>query len=123
MARIHGDLKERTLRFAESILNMTDQLPNSNKGWVVGRQLIRCGTSVGANLHEADQAISDADFSFKCGIARKEASETQYWLELCRRTGMLSGNRLTHTAKEADEIMRILASMVKRTEDRLKRSR
>jgi four helix bundle protein len=116
MARIQGDLKERTIAFAERVLNIADGFPNNNKGWVVGRQFIRCGTSVGANVHEADHALSDADFSFKCSTARKEASEVSYWLELCRRTNLLKSDDLVPLANEANEIMRILSSIVMRTE-------
>ena len=76
MARIRGDLLGRTFEFAKSMLTIVDSLPNNNKGWEIGRQMIRCGTSVGANLREADNAQTDADFIYKCSISRKEASET-----------------------------------------------
>ncbi len=119
MGRIQGDLKERTLRFSEAILGITDQLPNGVKGWEIGRQLIRCGTSIGANVHEADHAMTEADSAHKCSISRKEASETCYWLELCRRTGLVAGDQADHLAREVDELIRILSSIVKRTQDHM----
>ena len=115
MGRIQGDLKERTFEFAVAVINLADQLPNRTKGWEVGRQVIRSGTSVGANVREADSAYTDADFAHRCNVARKEAAETHYWLELCRRTGMLKGDDLEQTTREADELMRILSAIVKAT--------
>ncbi|MFQ5425039.1 MAG: four helix bundle protein [Phycisphaerae bacterium] len=104
------------MALAERVLALADRLPNNTKGWVVGKQLIRCGTSVGANIREADNALTDAEFSNKCSIARKEASETYYWLELCQRAGILSGDVLIETLREADEITRVLSTIVRRTQ-------
>jgi four helix bundle protein len=122
MSRIYGDLKERTMKFSEAILAAVDYLPDGNKGWVVGRQLVRSGTSIGSNLYEADHAISDADFAHKCSVARREASETMYWLELCRRTAMIPAEKAAGLTQEADEMLRILAAMVKRTQERMTQS-
>jgi four helix bundle protein len=119
MGRIQGDLKERTLDFAVCILALVDELPRSSKGWVIGRQLVRSATSIGANVREADHAHTDADFAYKCSVARKEASETEYWLELCGRSAMLKPDRLQSVSAEAGELMRILATIVKRTQEHL----
>lgn len=121
MSRIKGDLRIRTFEFAKSILHIVDALPVTTKGWEIGRQVIRSGTSVGANIREADNAHSDREFAHKCSIARKEASETHYWLELCRDSGLLSGNGLQAVITEADEITRVLSSVVKSTEARYKK--
>jgi four helix bundle protein len=118
MGRIKGDLGERTMRFALQILKLVDALPNSRKGWEIERQLIRSGTSVGANVREADQAFSEADFAHKCSIAKKEACETEYWLELCKRAELLSGKDLDAALDEADQLTRILAALVRATQDR-----
>ena len=123
MARIQGDLLDRTFRLAQTVLSIVDQLPNNAKGWEVGRQLIRSGASVGANVREADNALTDADFAYKCSIARKEASETHYWLELCQTTSLLGGRGLEHLLKETDEITRILSSIVHKTQDYIKDKR
>jgi four helix bundle protein len=115
-ARIRGDLQERTLRFGLSILSLVDDLPKSVKGWEVGKQVIRSGTGIGANIREADNALTDAEFAHKCSIARKEASETQYWLELCRQAKLLSGPHLEAAMQEANELTRIMSAMVIKTQ-------
>ena len=105
VGRIQGDLKERTFEFAVSILDLSDQLPNRSKGWELGRQLMRSGMSVGANVREADSAFTDKDFAHRCNIARKEAAETHYWLELSQRCGLLHGDGLKSAIQEADELV------------------
>ena len=115
-SRFRGNPPERSLEFAVSILNLVDDLPQGPKGLIVGRQLLRSGTSIGANLHEAGQSLTEADFAHKCGIARKEASETCYWLRLCERTGLLRGNHLGAAIDEADQLARILSSIIKKTQ-------
>ncbi len=120
MGRIHGDLKERTFRFAASILRLSDRLPHAQKGWVIGKQVIRSGTSVGANVREADCAFTDADFAYCCNVARKEAGETHYWLQLCQHTGTLGGEELETAIGEADELVRILSTVVKATQQHIK---
>jgi len=119
MGRIQGDLLDRSFEFAVSIMSLVDELPDNNKGWVITRQIVRSGTSVGANIHEADHALTSADFAHKCSIARKEASEVCYWLKLCRRTNLLNGKRLESVINEADELIRILSSVVKNTQERM----
>jgi four helix bundle protein len=122
VARIRGDLLDRSFEFAKSMLTIVDSLPNNAKGWEIGRQMIRCGTSVGANLREADNAHTDADFVYKCSIARKEASETHYWLQSCDATALLTGKPLHDLIKEVDEIVRIPASIVRKTQQYVERS-
>ncbi|MCG8408282.1 MAG: four helix bundle protein [Phycisphaerales bacterium] len=123
MTRIQGDLRDRTFQLAGSILVIVDSLPNNNKGWEIGRQLIRCGGSVGANVREADNALTDADFAHKCSIARKEASETHYWLQLCETAGLLNGAELQGLIQETDEVVRILSTIVQRTQEYLNRNK
>ena len=115
MSRIQGDLKERTFAFAVAIMKLVDQLPNKPKGWEVGRQLIRSGTSIGANVREADSAFTERDFAHTCNIARKEAGETHYWLQLCTRSELLSGEDCDAAIREVDELVRILSSIVRKT--------
>jgi four helix bundle protein len=123
MGRIQGDLKERTLDFAVAILNAADQLPNGNKGWEIGRQLVRSGTSIGANIREADTAFTDADFAYRCNVSRKEASETHYWLQLCERAGLLPHEELARLTREANELVRILSTVVKATQHHIRQQR
>lgn len=115
--RLQGDLADRTFQFSLEILAVVDALPEGTNGWVLGKQLLRSGTSVGANVREADHALSDAEFVQRCSIARKEASETQYWLQLCRDSNLLRPTQeLSQTIREADELMRILSTIVKRSQ-------
>jgi four helix bundle protein len=80
--------------------------------------LLRSGTSVGANIEEAQAGQSRADFLSKMSIASKEARETLYWLKLLERTELVSDDRLQDLKQEADEIVRILTSIVKSTKQK-----
>lgn len=79
------DLKERTFRFSEQILDLVEQLPNKPACGEISRQLTKAGTSIGANVEEADGILTKKDFVNKMVIARKEAKETRYWLRLVLR--------------------------------------
>ena len=118
MGRLYGDLLERTFNFALAILNIADDLPQSTNGWVLGKQVVRSGTSVGANLREANYATTDLEFSHKCNIALKEASETEYWLLLCQHADLLGGEALEELVRETNELIRILNTIVKKTRNR-----
>ena len=85
-------LRKRTKAFALRIMKMTESLPNNTQGWVLGKQILRSGTSVGANYRAATRAKSRADFIAKLGIVVEEADETQYWLELLADSGLVSSN-------------------------------
>ena len=122
MGRIVGDLKERTLRFGERVLAVVAALPNESRAWIVGKQLGRSGTSVGANVWEADVALTDADFANKISIARKESSETQYWLELATRSRLISTELFNELHNEACELGSVLGTIVRKTQERAKRA-
>ncbi len=85
-ARTNGkrpyDLAERTAKFAEAIIRFAKKAPRNVVTLPLIRQLVRCGTSVGANYREADDAVSRRDFRNKVGICKKEANETEYWLQM-----------------------------------------
>ncbi len=121
MARLTGDLKERTLTFVAMVLEAVPSLPNDSRGWVIGKQVVRAATSVGANIWEADVAQSDSDFAHKISIARKEASETQYWLALIRRSKLLPQEVWSPLAAEAEELVRILSVVVRKTQEHIHR--
>jgi len=122
MGRIVGDLKERTLRFGERVLAIVAALPNETRAWIVGKQLGRSGTSVGANALEADVALTDSDFANKISIARKEASEVQYWLELETRSRLISTEMFNELHHEACELGSVLGTIVRKTQERAKRN-
>jgi four helix bundle protein len=112
------DIKERTFVFAAEIVRFCDAL-DSRRGTVrtLGRQLLRAGTSIGANVEEAQAGQSRADFISKYSIALKEARESIYWLRLLKTTGICSAqpDKLEDLRHEAEQIARIIGSIVVNT--------
>jgi four helix bundle protein len=117
MGRFQGDLPARSFEFAKQIVSLSAAMPQNNVGWVLGKQVLRSGTSIGANIHEADHAFSVSDFAHKCSLARKEASETWYWLRLCVECDVLGGEQAHAAIGEADELVRVLGSLVKKMQE------
>ena len=112
------EIQERTFEFAIRIVKLCqylDEKPGVKR--ILSNQLLRSGTSVGANIEEAQAGQSRADFLSKMSIASKEARETLYWLKLLEKAKLISGDRLQDLKQEADEIVRILTSIVKSTKD------
>jgi four helix bundle protein len=114
--RFQGDLPARTFEFAASVALLIELMPSGTLGWTLGKQLLRSGTSIGANVREADHALTDAEFIHRCSVARKEASETEYWLLLCCSAGLLESDAVADVLQESRELMRILSSIVKRSQ-------
>lgn len=106
------DIKERTFRFALTIISLVESLPNTISAKTIGKQLIRSGTSVGANVEEAVAAHSKEDFIYRMNVALREARETLYWLKLLDAAKVLQKPALTTVLHEADEITRILGAIV-----------
>jgi four helix bundle protein len=119
MPRFQGDLPERTYRFGLKILKLVDVLPQGATGWNVAKQLAKCGTSVGANTQEADNALTEREFASCCNTARREAAETTYWLRLARDHGLLCGELLDNCIAESHELTKILATIVRKTQHHL----
>ena len=119
MARLTGDLRERTLHFGMDVLSAVAKFPRETVGWTVGKQLARSATSIGANAWEANAAVSEADFANKISIAHKEANETQYWLELARRVNLIDSGAFDRLHKEVDELTRILSTIVRKTREHI----
>ncbi len=111
------DITERTYLFAVRIVNVVNAVPKSLAGGVVARQLIRAGTSIGANVHEARGASSKKEYCRRIKIAKSEAQETHYWLRLLGDCEILSKIKLNSLLQEADEIVRILTAIGKKTEE------
>lgn len=109
------DLKERTKKFALSIIRLSVSLPHTREAEVIARQVIRSGTSVGANYREASRARSKAEFIAKIGIVEQEADETLYWLELLQESKIAKPERLMDLTKEADELVAIFATIGKKS--------
>lgn len=110
-----NDLKERTKRFALRILAMYTSLPKSPEAQVLGKQVLRSGTSVGANYREASRARSKADFVAKRGDCLKELDETTYWFELLSEGGIVPEQKISGLLKEANELTAIFVTIIKKT--------
>ena len=87
-----NDLETRTKRFALSIIELVGKLPHSKASDVIGYQLLKSGTSIGANYREASRARSRDDFIHKIGICEKETSETEHWLELAQGADLIGAS-------------------------------
>ncbi len=107
------ELKQRTKRFGLRVIRLIEALPPSKAANVIGNQLLRCGTSVGANYRAACRARSKPEFVSKAGIAIEEADESIYWMELLIEGGIMPEEQLAALLKEADEIVAILTASVK----------
>ena len=108
-------LYESTMFFAKRIVNLSKYLRSNHKETTLSRQLLRSGTSIGANVAEAEQAQSRNDFSSKMNIALKETAETRYWIRLLFETGYLSEKESSSILSDCCEIERLLIAIVKST--------
>ncbi len=107
------DLKVRTKVFALRVIRAYRGLPSSDEARVIGRQLLRSATSVGANYRAACRARSRAEFIAKLGIVLEEADEAVFWLELLLETGILDHKRLEPLLREANELTSIFVSSLR----------
>ena len=104
------ELERRTKQFAIRIIEFAATLPKSRSGSVLEYQLVKAGTSVGANYREAGRAESRNDFIHKIGIVEKEASESRYWLEICAETKLGNEQKRSWLLREANELLAIFTS-------------
>lgn len=109
-------IKEKSFEFAIKIVNLYKEL-NEEKEFVISKQLLRSGTSIGANIKEALQGQSKADFISKLSISLKEAAETEYWLELLIAT-KLTKIELKEYLKDIQELIKILTSIIKTSKNK-----
>ncbi len=110
MASRPEELRERTKRFAISIVRLFRSLPRSDEARVIGRQLLRSATSVAANYRAVCRARSKAEFIAKIGVVVEEADETVFWLELLVESGIVPKDRVAAVLAEAQEILAIVAA-------------
>ena len=108
------DLERRTKRFSLAIIKLTAALPRTREADVVSRQLLRSATSIGANYREANRGVSRADFANKIGTVQKEASETQYWIELLIESGLASKAAAQDLLREVSELLAIFTAIGKK---------
>ena len=104
---------EKSFAFAVRIVNLYKHLTEKYKEYVISKQLLRSGTSIGANVAEAQRGQSKADFTAKMSIALKEANETQYWLKLLYKTNYLNESQYNSLNTDIDDLISILTAICK----------
>ena len=114
------ELEDRTMQFALRIIRLCRALPRSREGRVLGDQLLRAGTSVGANYRASGRGRSKAEFASKLGTVEEEADETCFWLELIIKAELMPRRRVEPLLQEADELTAIFAASVKTARPRRK---
>ena len=117
-----NEMRARVKAFAVRIIRLSELLPHNNVGWVVGKQLIKSGTSVGANYYEALRASSQAHFISIIEIALREAAETKYWLEVMADASIIDSSKIHSLEDECDQLIRILTATARSARQRLSES-
>ena len=106
-------VEEKAFLFAVRIVNVNKYLNQTKKEFTLSKQLLKSGTSIGANIAEAEQAQSRSDFVSKLNIALKEASESKYWIKLLTATGYLNQSESVSLLNDCTEIEKLLVSIIK----------
>lgn len=116
-----SELQLRTKNFALAIISLTSLLPNRPEAWILGKQILRSGTSVAANYRAVARAKSDKDFIFRLGTVIEEADQTLFWLELINESYLLpqETQTLTQLKNEANELISIFVATIKTIKKRL----
>jgi len=113
MGRAPQDIQKRTFDFGVRVVELVDRMPRTLSGELLAKQLLRSGTSVGANMQEADGAESKKDFIHKVSIAYKEARESRHWLATIQATIMKEDTEIFTLLTESDELVRILFTILR----------
>lgn len=111
-------IRQKTLDFAVRIVNFYKYLCTDKKEFVLSKQILRSGTSIGANVRESKNAQTDPDYLSKMNIALKEADETQYWLEVLFRSELITEQEYKSLDEDLKEIIAILVSIVKKLKEK-----
>ncbi|MFN8431083.1 MAG: four helix bundle protein [Spirosomataceae bacterium] len=111
-------IQQKSFSFAVRIIRLYQHLNKSKKEFVLSRQLLKSGTSIGANIEEGIGGLSKADFIAKLGIAYKEARETKYWIRLLKVTEYLTEKEADSILIDAEEIIKILTSILKTSKEK-----
>ena len=104
---------EKSKGFALRIIKLYQHLSNENQEYIISKQLLRCGTSIGANIAESIRAESKPDFYHKLNIALKEAEETAYWLELLYMSDYIEERAYSSISQDCEELIRLLVAITK----------
>ena len=105
-------IREKSFKYAVRVVNLFKTLTNERKEFIISKQLLRSGTSIGANVREALNAESDADFIHKLAIAQKECDETCYWLELLHETRFINELEFNSMNYDSSELLKIIRSII-----------
>ena len=116
-------LKEKSFLFAVRIIKLYKYLKNKHDEYILSRQIIRSGTTIGALIRESENAESKKDFVHKLNISLKETDETQYWLELLYETEFITKKMFDSINADVEELIKLLVSSVKTTKENLKVSK
>jgi len=111
-------LRERTKAFALRVITLASSLPSTPPGRVIENQILRSGTSVGANYRAATRAKSTADFIHKMGTVEEEADECLYWMELIVEAGLMSQAKIADLCREADEVLAMVVASIRTAKKR-----
>jgi len=114
-------LREKSYQFALRIIKLYKFISIEKKEFVLSKRFLRSGTSIGANVEEANQAQSKTDFIHKLAIAQKEAAETNYWLRLLRDSEFLTDKQAESLLVDCDELQKMLASSIKTSKENLQK--
>jgi four helix bundle protein len=106
------DITERTVVYSLRIIKLYRVLEKDSIGRILGKQVVRSGTSIGANVHEAQGGQSKADFIAKISVAHKEARETAYWLRIIKEAKIIPVTRLTDLVDETEQLIKIISSIL-----------
>jgi four helix bundle protein len=111
----NNDLRERTKEFALRIIKLAAMMPRQREADIIARQMVKSGTSVGANYREAARARSKAEFTAKVGVVEQEADETLYWLEIIRECKWVTPELVDSLTTEAGELVAIFTTIGKKS--------
>ena len=114
------DIRERTFAFAVKVMTFVSNFPDRTSMYVVTRQVLRSGTSIGANVEEAHAASSRADFVYRIEIALREARETSFWLRLIKASYLLKAERMDEIIAESEELKKILGAIASKSRGKTK---
>ena len=116
-------LKNKSKAFALRVIRLYNYLCDEKKEYILSKQLMRSGTSIGANIAEAFYGQSEADFISKLSIAQKETGETMYWLELLHESDFLKHNEYDIIYNDAEELIKLLTSSIKTVKEKITASK
>ncbi|KRD59303.1 four helix bundle protein [Flavobacterium sp. Root935] len=116
-------VKNKSFEFAIRIVKIYQYLSNDKKEFILSKQLLRSGTSIGAMIREAEHAESKSDFIHKFAIAQKEANEVIYWLELLKATDYLNQKEFENINNDAVSILKLITSIIKTSKNQLSKSK